>query len=199
MKASRLRCPSEKMQGFSLIELLVVTVILVIILGILGQMVVRVQRDYTSQRQLIEAQNNARTAMDTMVRLIRMAGNDPESFPGLQAIDPDPDGNSVLDSIHIQADWNPPDDDLDDGYEDVTFSTNSGTLWIKEGSGATLPFIDSVQSMEFTYFNNTGAEITDPITNFNAIASVRIELRSQVPGSPLLVFTSQASLRSKEP
>ena len=91
-----------------MVELLVVLVILAVIMGVTVQIFSGVGRSYESQRQLIEAQHSARAALDSLVRLIRLAGNNPRSI-GLQAVDPDPDGNALLDSIQIQADWNPAD------------------------------------------------------------------------------------------
>ena len=199
MKTFRTQCRRQrKMQGFSLIELLVTMAVLSIVVGIVGQMVVSVQRDYLSQQQLIEAQNNARAALDIIVRLTRMAGNDPERI-GFQAIDPDPDNNGIYDSIHLRGDWNPADDDLLDTYEDILFSVSDGTLSIQEpgGTGPVLEFVDGIQSLQFIYFDRNNVQIFNPTATPGAIASVDILLQTSVPDFPPVDFRSSATLRSR--
>ena len=199
MKALRtLRRPRRKVDGFSLLELLIVIMVLSVVLGIIGQIILSVQREYLSQRQLIEAQNSARAALDTLVRLIRIAGNDPERVD-FQAIDPDPDGNGQLDSIHLRADWNPADGALDDPYEDIVFSTNNGVLFTQEPTNAVpVEFLDRIESVSFAYFDRNNNPIADPVATPNSIASLDIVMQTRVPGSPPMEFRSSATIRGKE-
>ncbi len=116
-------CSASSSRGeraVTLFELLVVLLILSIVLGLIGAMTIRVNRDYSLQEQAMRAEESARTALDTLTRLIRMAGNDPQDL-SFQGVDPDPDGNQQWDSIRLRSDWNPPDGALDDPYEDVIF------------------------------------------------------------------------------
>ena len=197
------RCPQKNMQGFSLLEVLIVIVILGVVLGFVAQLVQSVQRDYLVQMQLIEAQNNARTALDTVVRLVRIAGNDPERI-GVQPIDPDPDGNGQFDSVHLQADWNPPDGALDDPYEDIIFSTNNGSLIIQEPSSpfnpAAIPFLDRIQAVTFAYFDRNNNPVADPVATPGSIASIDIVVQTDAPGpgGAPLTFRSSATIRRRE-
>ncbi len=198
----------RKMRGFSLIEVLVSMVILSIMLGVVGEIILRVQRNYLSQQQQIDAQNNARMALDTLVRLIRVAGNDPQRL-GLQPIDPDPDGDGQVNSIRLRADWNPGDGDLLDPYEDVAFSTpvppnDNKLLLIQEGAAAPVDFLDSIDTLTFRYFDRNNIPIADAvaIANPGSIASVDVIIQTfaQVPGSSPIstTFQSSATIRRRE-
>jgi len=185
----------NKMQGFSLTELLITTAVLTIVMGIVIQMIVSVQNNYMTQQGLIEAQNNARAALDIMVRLTRMAGNDPDRI-NFQAIDPDPDNNGQLDSIHLRGDWNPADGALDDTYEDIIFSVNNGTMFKQEpGDPGPVEFLDSIGSLTFAYLDRNNAPIPNPIGTPGAIESVDIILQTNVPDSPPMEFRSSATRR----
>jgi len=135
-----------------LVELVIVLASLSVILAMLGQIVLRVQKDYLSQRQLMEAKNNARVTMDMIIRLVRLAGYDPHDIITQPIVDPDPDGNAQWDSIHLRADWNPPDGALDDPFEDVRFSTQSGSLFTKEPGDPPggVEFLKGIESLAFS-------------------------------------------------
>lgn len=184
--------------GFSLLEMLVTLAILGLLMGIVGEVTLRVQRSYAAQREMIEAQNNARTALDTLTRLARMAGNDPARI-GLLPVDPDPDGNGQLDSIALRSDWNPADGDLNDPYEAIIFTVSNGLLFKQEAADAApIEFLDRVESLVFLYFDSNNAPLANPTASPGLIASVDIILRTRVPGTPGREFRSSATLRIRE-
>src|SRR5688500_5255442 len=76
--------------GFSLIELMVVCVVLVIILGVIVSIITNTQSSYAASQQRTEAINDASAAMDTLSRLLRNAGNNTDLVP--VAADPNNDG-----------------------------------------------------------------------------------------------------------
>jgi hypothetical protein len=71
-------------QGFSLVEVLATTAINLVVLGAIYTTLVASQRLYVSQEEGIDMQQEARVAMDIMVRYIRRGGNDPmqKAFTG---------------------------------------------------------------------------------------------------------------------
>jgi prepilin-type N-terminal cleavage/methylation domain-containing protein len=185
--------------GFSLVELLLTIVILGIVLAVVGQTVMQAQGQYVEQRRRVEAQNHARTALDLMTRLIRQAGSNPREIAGLQAVLPDPDGNAQLDSIRIQADWNPPDGALNDPYEDVILTTDGVSLFIREPADpAPVEFLEGISQMSFQYFDADGAAIANPIANAATIASVDITLTCNIPDSQALTLRTSATVRGRE-
>lgn len=199
MKAQRERRFGQA-RGFSLVELLIVTAVMIVVLGMIGSLMITTQRQYMSQQALIDASNNARVGLDLMLRLARVAGNNPEEI-SFEPIHPDPDGNSQMDSIRLRADWNPIDGDTDDAYEDMIFSTSNGVLWIQRPSDdEPVEFVDRVESLTFSYKDSNGADIisSDAVANRDSIAYVDIELRTSVPDVPAMLFKSSAVIRSRK-
>ena len=132
-----------------------------------------------------------------LLRLVRVAGNNPQ-FITFEPIDPDPDGDTQMNTIRLRADWNPGDGILDDPYEDMIFSTSSGVLYVKQPSDTNpVEFVDSIESLAFTYLDSDGATISDPVASKDSIAYVDIELRTQVPDVPAMVFRSSAVVQSR--
>lgn len=199
MKAQRERRFGQA-RGFSLVELLIVTAVMIVVLGMIGSLMITTQRQYMSQQALIDASNNARVVLDLMLRLARVAGNNPEEI-SFEPIHPDPDGNSQMDSIRLRADWNPIDGDISDAYEDMIFSTSNGVLWIQRPSDdEPVEFVDRVESLTFSYKDSNGADISssDAVANRDSIAYVDIELRTSVPDVPAMLFKSSAVIRSRK-
>lgn len=144
--------------GFSLIELLIVSVILVFIIGIISGIVTNVQSSFTRQRPRTEALNDATAALDIITRLIRTAGNNPNSIGGLQPIDPGTTDGGIYRTIQIRSDWRGstisslPDGDINDPFEDIKFFVQNNTLMKKEAADVSaVEFLANVNSMQFVY------------------------------------------------
>lgn len=187
-------------RGYSLIELLIAIAVMTVVLGLIGTVMITVQSQYMSQQKLIDASNNARVALDLVLRLVRVAGNNPERI-SFEPIHPDPDGNSQMDSIRLRADWNPGDGDISDAYEDMIVSTSNGVLYIRRPSdGSPVEFVDRVESLTFSYKDRDGADISssNAVANRDSIAYVDIELRTSVPDVPAILFKSSAVVRTRK-
>ena len=182
--------------GFTMIELMISTLVITMVMGTVTTVLISAKGFYMDQRTLLETQNNAMTALDNTVRLIRMAGSNPEDIVGLVALDPDPDNDNVFDSIRVQSDWNPADGALDDPYEDVEFATRSGLMTIKEPPDTIgVPFLEGINAIAFSYLDATGAAISDPETNVEDIAVVRVTVTAQTVGNDTMTFDSAAAVR----
>jgi hypothetical protein len=65
--------------------------------------------------------------------------------------------------VRLRSDYNPPDGDIDDPGEDLTFFLRADTMFVKSGSdGAEEPFLIGVDSLAFEYFDRDGLVIVDP-------------------------------------
>lgn len=165
-------------RGFSLIELMIVVVIMTIVLGILGGIMANVNDSYTRQRPRIEALTEASAAMDTMARVIRMAGNNNTA----SAITP-----TGTDTIRIRGDWNAPDGALTGGYEDVLFTISGDSIVKREpgdNTGTPIELFDKIGSLRFTYYDANGSVTLVA----NQITRVRIELETS-DANPIALST----------
>ncbi len=196
----------SKESGFSLIELLIVSVIVVFIIGMIGGIVTGVQRSYSQQRQRTEALNDATAALDMISRLIRTAGNNPNGVSGLQPIDPGTaDGGGIYRTIRIRSDWRSstmnslPDGDITDPFEDVIFSVSNNKLMKQEPSdtGGAVEFLDKVSNLQFIYYDTNNTMITNPATNNTQIARIDLTIIMSPSGTTPMTFTSSAFLRQR--
>lgn len=185
--------------GFSLLEMLTVVGVLTIVLLGVGLIVDRMQRQYDAQRRQVEAADNARAALDTLVRLVRMAGNNPRGLAGLQAIAPDIDGNGAFDSIAIQADWNPPDGALSDPYENIAFFVDDGRLMKREAEDPPegVEFAQA-EKVAFSYFDGGMNPLPNPGPGMIAYVTISLVMKPPVPGAPPVSITAGAALRRRE-
>jgi hypothetical protein len=163
-----------------------VAAVLAVVMLAVGQIVERVQRQYESQRQQIEAADNARAALDTLLRLLRMAGNNPRGLEGLQGIVPDLDGNGAFDTIALQSDWNPADGALTGPYENITFFVAGGSLMKREEGDPEqgVEFAPGITAVSFGYFDTAMNELANPAMAPSRIAYVSVSLEMRPPPGP---------------
>jgi Tfp pilus assembly protein PilW len=181
MSKYRLRRKSGE-SGFSLVELLVVCVILVLILGIIAVTVTGIQSSYDERRRRSEELTDGAAALDLLTRVIRVAGANTNQ----QALTPN--GSSQL---RIRADWNPVDSTFNGDFEDVTFFLSNNSLFMKnETTNVPTELTTNVNFLKFEYFDSNGAATTDPAK----IAVVKTTLTIGNGSSPR-TFTSKTVVR----
>ena len=163
-------------KGFSLIEMMVALGILsLIIIGLVTFFSGGTRAWVTGQYQL-EAQRNARYAIDRMVKEIRGGKN----------IISGSDGDTIVVSIP-DFDTADPDD-----YYEVTYSLLGTTI-----QRGTNPLIENVLTGEaiFKYYNNSGTEVTSPDAT---VSKIHINLKVDVDkdGNPDVTLNSDVNLRN---
>ena len=160
-------------KGMTIIELMVTMAILsVIILGLVVFFSGGVRAWITGQYQL-EAQRNARQAMESMVREIRHG----ETV----------DDSSTLDSIVFNTPFN--------GSLDIRYHLNTGGILYRN----TNPIIDDVLSLSFTYLDKTDNVIPTSDSEFsNKVSKIHIKLQVDVDGdsNPDITLNSDIDLRN---
>jgi prepilin-type N-terminal cleavage/methylation domain-containing protein len=163
-------------KGFSLVEFLIASVILLIVSVSVFGVLTNVQRSSSYQTEVQAVLDNTRVAMETVTRILRQAGNDPRNT-GFQGI-------TITSSTQVQiqadltgsagGDTGDPDGDTGDSGENVTITYNAGTRSIDltpNGGGAQTIATD-ISACSMQYFDANGAA-----TNVGAnVRKIRVTL-----------------------
>jgi Tfp pilus assembly protein PilW len=144
--------PSKRINeaGFSLVELMIVSVVLLTILSILAAIVGGVQSNYNARRERSAQMSDATAAMDLITRVLRNAGNNTTQV----ALTPTGSNRLI-----VKGDWNPADGALDDPFENVEFLVSGDTLNLIDYSGATpitSQITEDIYSIYFQYLDANG-------------------------------------------
>jgi len=189
--------------GFTLIELLIAMAITSIVFAGMFSVYKSQANTNRAQKQVLEMQQNSRMALYMMTNEIRMAGYDTDGANGA-GITSAGDGSSgnpltftfVADDDCVDNDGDSPDPDncsdslvdepgelktvafdLYDGYGDG--DTDIGR---KVGSGNRQPLAENIATLAFTYFEEDGTEITQPIaaSDFSSIRYIHITIAATI-------------------
>jgi len=161
-------------KGMTIVELMfAVAIFSIIMLGLVVFFTGGVRSWISGQSQL-EAQRNARQAMESMVREIRHG----ESIVG------DSDNDTIIVSVPALGSVS--------AYN-ITYDL-SGTT-ISRGSG---PLINNVQSLMLEYYKSDGTQITPPVPVDNEVSKIHIELQVDVDrdNNPDIRLNSDIDLRN---
>ena len=162
---------TKNQKGFSLIEMMVVVVILgLMVLGLVTFFTGGAKSWVAGQSQL-EAQRNARQAIDIMVREIREA----YEIIAISTSSKKISFNTPW-TINLEYSW-------------------SGNKWDPILRG-TNPLINNVQSLDFTYFDNNGNLIDPP--DSDKVSKVHIDLQVDVDkdDNPDITLNTDVNLRN---
>jgi type IV pilus assembly protein PilW len=157
-------------RGFTLVELMVVIAIASIMLAAMYGLFISLSRSYTTQEVRADVQQDVRSALNMMIRDIRMAGLDPQlkGIFGITKSDPseiiftmDNDKDGVLDSNNfenIAYKW-------DTIKEELQQSLDGGTYQ---------PVISNVKDLQFTYKYEPGCTLP---CSYSDIREVGVKLK----------------------
>lgn len=150
---------SNNSDGFTLIELVVAMFIAGIVSIAIFTVFKSQQRSYLVQDQVVEMQQNVRSAMDIMVRDIRMAGYDDPYMPSNATIT----DNSTSARIRVTMDLNE-DGDCNDTNENITYGFSDANDADADGiadagaadlgrntGGGFQPLAENIQAICFAY------------------------------------------------
>ncbi|MBE3114163.1 MAG: prepilin-type N-terminal cleavage/methylation domain-containing protein [Actinobacteria bacterium] len=164
----------NKQKGMTIIELMFTVAILsIIILGLVTFFTGSAKSWITGQSQL-EAQRNARQAMESMVREIRHGET--------------ADDSSTSTSIVFNTPFN--------GSPDINYYLDTGTGILYRNAN---PIIDDVLSLSFAYIDNIDNVIPTSDSEFsNKVSKIHINLQVDIDGdsNPDITLNSDIDLRN---
>jgi len=173
----------ESDSGFTLIELLIAMAVGLVLLGAMYGVFTMHNKIFTNQEQIAEMQQNARAAMDMMIREIRMAGYDPTGTAN--AAITDADVGSIIFTQDLDGDGSLMDGSNWDINERIRYNlyTSDGIQKIGRRTGLdtaiTQPVAEHVQSLTFQYRDASGT-ITTVAANVRRI-QVALTVRTSKP------------------
>jgi len=207
--SGRERCPEERSsqtQGFSFVEMMVATVVLVLVGGSIATVMFQGQYSYQSQRGMVEVAQDGRIAMEQIMSFVRQAGN---SVSG--TITP----ISILGANHIRINADltgseagnvgDPDGDTNDLYELVVVRHDVGNtrvmIDLADGGGERV-LIENIAAGDFVISLLDAASI---VTATEAdIRAVRVEMKIRASDTDLqtgdvqsITLRSEAQIRSR--
>lgn len=178
-------------------ELMIAITIMLVMLTVLASILAGINYQFRNQRPRLEAINNAQTAVDTIIRLTRMAGNRPVNcLNTFQVSTPIPSenlGNQSFGKLRIQADWNPADCSLNGIEEDVTFSVKDGVLYID--ANQEVPFVDKISALRFKFFDKNNTVIPNAQVQTSDIVYIQVEVDTLAVNGTYTTVSSAASIR----
>jgi Tfp pilus assembly protein PilW len=157
--------PAQRESGFSLVEFLLSTFILLVVASGVFAMLSQTQRAASYQAEVQAVMDNSRTAMDTIERTIRQAGNDPRQtgVVGLEIasatqlrVRSDLTGSAAGSGNPDKGD---PDGDIGDAGEDVVIRYNATDRAIElvPNGGSAQAIANYISAFNMQYFDAAGA------------------------------------------
>ena len=161
--------------GFSLIELLIASVVLLDILGILATIVSGVQSAYRGSRNRVERQMDALASLNLITRVIRNAGNNTTQIPFTAT------GNNRL---QVKSDWVVENNSLSDPFENVDFYVSDNILYMTSvgSSSTTAELAKNIESINFAYFDSNGITTS----TMSSVARVQVSITINGESQPLI-------------
>ena len=192
-------------QGFTLLEVLVVILILGIVMAGVYSVYTSQQKSFLIQEDVAEMQQNLRAAMFTMVREIRLAGCNPtgKAIAGIVTAD----ANTISVTMDISGNnpnVDPPDGGIGNANEDVSYALidtdSDGTMDSlgrragSAGGGTLQPTASNIDALNFVYLDGNGNDLGYP-PDLTRIRSVQLTVVARTE-NPSAGFRNTAIYRN---
>jgi len=152
-------CEIDKIAGFSLVEMLIATLIMGIMTASLFPLLNDFQRETSYRSEMQAVLDNIRIAIETLEKYIRQAGNDPHGagFQGITIIN-DQEVTIRADlKGSLGSDKGDPNGDVIGPDENVTLRFNSANQSLEVVSGGTAQIIcNRIGNLKFRYYDADG-------------------------------------------
>lgn len=177
---------SDDASGFTLAEFLIASTILLILSIPMFGALNAIQEAAAEQAEILQIQDNVRVALQTVMRCVRQAGNDPLAT-GFEAVLP-----ISATEVRIRADLTgseapgspdkgDPDGDIMDSREDILIRYNDfrERLEIVHGNGPAQIVADNISGFDLEYLDAEGK----PALNGTNVCIMRIKISGTAGGS----------------
>ncbi len=154
--------------GFTVAEFLISSVILLVVSSAVFTMLAQIQRAASYQTEVQAVLENTRIGMDTVERLIRQAGNDPQAV-GVAGV-------TITSATEVRIrsdltgslsgagtpDMGDPDGDTLDANEDITirYDATNRSIELVPNGGAAQPIANYITAFQMQYLDAAGAATT---------------------------------------
>lgn len=169
-------------QGFTIVELLVGMVVSLLAMGAVYSTFLSQHKSYLVQDQVAAMQQNLRAAMFYMQREIRMAGCDPYNQAGAGIITANAISFNFSEDVRGDNVGDPPDGNLNDPNENITYSLNGGNL-VRNTGGGNQVVAQNIDALDFVYLTGASPPVVlnpgggnVPAGSENQIRSVEITI-----------------------
>lgn len=174
---------ADGVRGFSLVEFMISTLVLLVVASAVFGVLNQTQRTASYQTEVQGVLENTRIAMEILERILQQAGNDPHhaGFTGLaitSATEVRVKSDLTGSAGPASPDKGDPDGDTADTGEDVTILYDAGTRTIELVVGGTVqPIASNISAFAMQYFDRDGAA-----TNIgDDVRKIRISLTGASP------------------
>jgi len=153
-----------RQSGFSMIEFLLSTLILMVVSGAVFSMMSETQKMASYQAEVQSVMENSRIAMNTVERFVRQAGNDPleRGFPGVTITSATEVRLRSDLTGSLSSDTGDPDGDTNDSGEDVIIRYNAGarSLELVPAGGQAQTIANYISAFDLQYLDENSAGTT---------------------------------------
>lgn len=214
-------------RGFTLMELMVASVVTVIVLGMSVALTSQIQGGYRRQLEDSAGEQEARYALEWIGRYVRGAANNPTGASStncpvagttpIYAVQFDPDADGQDNDVRLLTDANPPDGlfggaaqpSCDQANEDVTISLDAVNHTIQfldnnTGSAVSTRTDTVIENLEFVFRNSAHAVMDTLVDSPNNVVYIetRITIRTRTvdaaTGLPVTrTLSSEIKIRSR--
>jgi type IV pilus assembly protein PilW len=186
---------TARSSGFTLMELLVSMSIGLVVLAALAKTFTVQSRQNSAEEQISQMQQNARAALDLMVREIQMAKYNPAGSAFSSAYGVTYSSSQL--EIKADVDGNGSIDTSSGSVEDIIYAYDNANLRItrKLGSSGTAEIVaDNITVFTFSYYDAAGSAVTSSANSAN-IRKVTVSITART-GKPDPSYTSNGGYRT---
>lgn len=164
-------------QGFTIVELLVGMAVSLLAMGAVYSTFLSQHKSYLVQEETAAMQQNLRAAMFYMQREIRMAGLDPLATANAGIVTANAGSINFSEDVRGDNVGDPPDGNLNEPNENITYSLNGGNL-VRNVGGGNQTVAQNIDALDFVYLDGSSPPVVLNPGGGNVAAGSLNQIRS---------------------